>query len=110
MARGCESGIGSVLFSLQEEHGQYEDITEECFEQCLFVLHCCQPDSSAGANAPVLSKPEDTFKANLRDSLFFLSKDLLFSKSNEIIEIRLLFLSPVPPFLFYKSHYKGVKY
>lgn len=56
MARGCESGINSVLFSRQEKHGHFEDPTEGCFEQCLFVLHRLQPDSGSGPNTPVLSK------------------------------------------------------
>lgn len=74
MARGCESGINSVLFSQQEKHGHFEDPTEGCFEQCLFVLHHLQPDSGPRSNTPVLSKPEDTFKANPRDSLSFFQK------------------------------------
>lgn len=59
---------------------------------------------------PVLDPTHLSFQSKPQRLLVFLSKDLLFSTSNEITEIRLLLLSPFPPFLFYKSHYKGVKY
>jgi hypothetical protein len=65
MARVSKSGISQLHLA---------KTTEECFEQCLFVLPCPQPESSPVPDTPVLSKPEDIFKTNPTDSLPFFQK------------------------------------